>query len=130
MQIAGTKGLSPAQLEQALLRGGRVVLFQYCVSIGIMTFKRPSRAFYVPVGGSAALAGLPTTLLTLVAGWWGIPWGPIYTIQSLITNLSGGRTSRPTCSRPTHGPAARPRWSARRWRAGPIPCGEGGLSRS
>jgi hypothetical protein len=91
MQIAGIQGLSPAQLEQALLRGGRVVLFQYCVSIGIMTFKRPSRAFYVPVGGSAALAGLPTTLLTLVAGWWGIPWGPIYTIQSLITNLSGGK---------------------------------------
>ena len=76
------------------------MLFQYCVSIGIMTFKRPSRAFDVPVGGSAALAGLPTTLLTLVAGWWGIPWGPIYTIQSLITKLSGGKdvTGEVLCS--------------------------------
>lgn len=91
MQIAGTKGLTPAQLEQELVRGGRVVLFRYCISIGIMTFKRPSQAFFVPAGGSAALSGLPYTLLSLVAGWWGIPWGPIYTIQSLITNLSGGK---------------------------------------
>jgi hypothetical protein len=24
-----------------------------------------------------------------VAGWWGIPWGPIYTVQSLWVNLRG-----------------------------------------
>ena len=35
--------------------------------------------------------GLPWTLLTLLAGWWGIPWGPIYTIQSLVVNLKGGK---------------------------------------
>jgi hypothetical protein len=23
--------------------------------------------------------------------WWGIPWGPIYTIQALATNLRGGK---------------------------------------
>jgi hypothetical protein len=26
-----------------------------------------------------------------VAGWWGIPWGPIFSIQSLITNFKGGK---------------------------------------
>jgi hypothetical protein len=26
----------------------------------------------------------------LVAGWWGIPWGPIYTIQSVYKNSKGG----------------------------------------
>jgi hypothetical protein len=23
-------------------------------------------------------------------GWWGIPWGPIRSVQSLWTNLKGG----------------------------------------
>jgi len=31
------------------------------------------------------------TLLSLVLGWWGIPWGPIYTVQSLWVNAQGGR---------------------------------------
>ena len=31
------------------------------------------------------------TLISLLAGWWGIPWGPIYTITSLVTNLRGGK---------------------------------------
>ena len=35
--------------------------------------------------------GLGFTALTFVLGWWGIPWGPIYSIGSLGTNLSGGK---------------------------------------
>jgi hypothetical protein len=29
--------------------------------------------------------------LSAFLGWWGIPWGPIYTIQSLSKNISGGK---------------------------------------
>jgi len=32
------------------------------------------------------LQSLPFTLLSLLLGWWGNPWGPIYTIQSLWVN--------------------------------------------
>jgi len=39
----------------------------------------------------AVVKGLGYTLLTFVAGWWGIPWGPIYSIGCLSTNLSGGK---------------------------------------
>ena len=31
-----------------------------------------------------------TWLLLAAVGWWGIPWGPIYSIQSLYTNITGG----------------------------------------
>jgi hypothetical protein len=24
-------------------------------------------------------------------GWWGFPWGPIFSIQSLVVNLKGGK---------------------------------------
>jgi len=30
-------------------------------------------------------------LFTLVVGWWGVPWGPIYTIESIFSNCCGGK---------------------------------------
>lgn len=68
----------------------RLVVFHYCISIVILTFKRVSDIKVIPAGRSRLLAGLPYTLITLVAGWWGIPWGPIWTIQALVRNLRGG----------------------------------------
>lgn len=68
----------------------RYVYYQYCVSIVILTFKRGSGLKVIQPGKSAVLAGLPYTLVSLVFGWWGIPWGPIYTIQSIYRNLRGG----------------------------------------
>ncbi len=35
-------------------------------------------------------AGLPYSLFTLVAGWWGFPWGPILTVRALYRNFRGG----------------------------------------
>ncbi|WP_245840625.1 hypothetical protein [Ohtaekwangia koreensis] len=29
--------------------------------------------------------------MTFLLGWWGIPWGPIYSIGSLVHNLNGGK---------------------------------------
>ncbi|WP_256364380.1 hypothetical protein [Nostoc piscinale] len=33
--------------------------------------------------------------MSLFLGWWGIPWGIIYTIQSVVTNLQGGKDVTP-----------------------------------
>jgi hypothetical protein len=68
----------------------RLVVFHYCVSLVIVTFKRSSGVKVIPPGGSRFLAGLPYTLISLCAGWWGIPWGPIWTLQAIGRNLSGG----------------------------------------
>jgi hypothetical protein len=69
----------------------QVRLFQYCISIVILTFRRPSDIYFLRQGENATVKGLPFTLLSLVAGWWGIPWGPIYTIQSVYNNSRGGK---------------------------------------
>jgi hypothetical protein len=37
-----------------------------------------------------ALDSLKWSCLSLVAGWWGFPWGPIYTIHALFANAAGG----------------------------------------
>jgi hypothetical protein len=91
MKIQGIEGMSPDQIRFEIQRGAKFVFFQYCVSVLIMTFKRPSPVYFIPAGQNALGKGLPWTLLTLVAGWWGIPWGPIYTVQSLIVNFKGGK---------------------------------------
>ena len=84
-------GLSGPDLQSAVAQGGRFVVFQYCVSILIMTFKRSSSIYFIRPGESAAARGLPFALISLIAGWWGIPWGPIWTLTTIATNLSGGK---------------------------------------
>jgi len=91
MAINGIEGLSDAEINSELERGARFVVFQYCISVVLMTFRRSSNIHFVRPGESAALKGLPYTLLSLALGWWGIPWGIAYTIGSVFTNLSGGK---------------------------------------
>jgi len=91
MKINGIEGMTVDALRAEVQRGGKFVFFQYCVSVIILTFKRPSDIYFVRPGESGVAKGIGFTLISAFFGWWGIPWGPIYTIQSLITNLGGGK---------------------------------------
>ncbi len=91
MKIVGIDGLSTTQVNDEIARGGRFVYFQYCLSIVVMTFKRPSDIYFIRAGESAVSHGLRFSLVSLLFGWWGIPWGPIYTIGSFVTNFQGGK---------------------------------------
>ena len=68
----------------------RFVIYHYCVSLGIVSFRRSSAIKLVQPGAGAFLAGLPYTIVSLLAGWWGIPWGPLWTIETVVKNLMGG----------------------------------------
>ena len=91
MTIKGIENLSPDQLNHELERGGRFVIFQYCISIVVLSFKRVSDIYFVKAEESAFGKGIPFSLISLLLGWWGIPWGFIWTISSLVTNCRGGR---------------------------------------
>ncbi len=91
MQINGLENISQQQLDQEIARGGKFVIYDYCISLLIITLKRSSGVYFIRAGESAVTKGLGFTVLTLVLGWWGFPWGPIYTIASLYTNFRGGR---------------------------------------
>jgi hypothetical protein len=91
MKIVGAEGMSTDQLRFEIQRGAKLVVYQYAISILIMSFRRASNTRYISAGQSAVSKGLPWTGLTLIAGWWGIPWGPIFSIQALITNFKGGK---------------------------------------
>ena len=90
-KIRGIEGMKHGELDFEIQRGAKFVLFQYCISVVVLTFRRPSDIYFLRQGENAMVKGLPFTLLSLVAGWWGIPWGPIYTIQSVYNNSRGGK---------------------------------------
>jgi hypothetical protein len=82
--------MTPDQLALEAQRGARFVIYQYCISVVILTFRRNSPIQFVPAGASPAAKGLPWTLLSFLLGWWGFPFGLIYTPMVLYKNLNGG----------------------------------------
>jgi hypothetical protein len=89
-KIVGIEGMTGDQLKFEVQNGGRFVMFQYCVSILVMSFKRSSDIRFLRAGESHAGLAAPYCLLSLLLGWWGIPWGPIWTVSTTYRNLRGG----------------------------------------
>lgn len=91
MATPGTEGLTPHQVFAEIQRGGKFVVFPYTISIVVLTFSRNSEVRFVRAGESTFGAALPYILLSLFFGWWGFPFGLIYTPISLFHCLSGGK---------------------------------------
>jgi hypothetical protein len=82
---------TPQVLKRPGAASDRLVCFDYCISLLLVTLRRTSNVYRLRPGELGLLKGLPFTLVTLLLGWWGVPWGIIYTPLALLTNLSGGR---------------------------------------
>ncbi len=83
--------MSTAELKQKVAAGAKFVYFEYTVSIVVATFKRPTDIYFIDAHESAAKHSWHLSTLTGIMGWWGIPWGPIYTIGTFVTNFGGGK---------------------------------------
>jgi hypothetical protein len=66
----------------------RYVVFRHVVSLLVTTIRTPVQGIYC--SACARKAGLKATLVSATAGWWGFPWGPIYTIGEGFRNAFGG----------------------------------------
>lgn len=64
--------------------------FQFCLSFGIFSVKTTSR-YYIDCYHHTTLIGITYSIISCILGWWGLPLGPIYTIQTLINNIKGGK---------------------------------------
>ncbi|MFZ4932100.1 hypothetical protein [Chryseobacterium sp. Mn2064] len=89
--IKNMEGLTNDQINHELQRGAKFVVFQYTISIIIMTFKRGSDIYFVKADESTVKYSWKYSILTFILGWWGIPFGPIYSISSLYRNMNGGK---------------------------------------
>jgi hypothetical protein len=90
VQIRGCENLSLQELKKEIEAGARFVFYEYCISFLVVSQRRPSAIYFLRPGQKRIVRGLPYVLLSLLFGWWGLPWGLIYTPLTLLTNLSGG----------------------------------------
>lgn len=91
MKIKGIEGMTVAGLQDEVARGGKFVTYTYCISFIVMSFKKSSGIYFVKSNENAFVKGSPFTLISLLFGWWGIPWGIIYTFGCLFNNINGGK---------------------------------------
>ncbi len=108
-----------SELERQILEGGRFVVFPYCISVLVLTFRRSSDLMFLRGDEDGARHALTYSLISFFAGWWGIPWGPIWTIASLFTNLSGGKDLTQAVLMQKFGPAGAAHIMAQRRKACP-----------
>ena len=66
-----------------------VTQYQICTSFLFVTFKEPT-GYILDRSSNKFYVNFIATTVTVFMGWWGIPWGPIYTIQTIFRNLGGG----------------------------------------
>lgn len=90
-EIKGAEGLTVGDVFREIGEGATFVVYQHCVSIGIASFKNPSAIYFVRPGQRHWGPALSRSAVSLVCGWWGIPWGPIWTVSTIGTNLAGGK---------------------------------------
>jgi hypothetical protein len=91
MKIRNIDGLSAFDLEREAERGARFVYYTFTVSLLLVTFKRTSGVYMIRGTENAVSKGKRFTAISLLFGWWGIPFGPKYTIESIRSNFKGGK---------------------------------------
>lgn len=91
MKIKNIEGLSAADLQLAVNKGGRFVHYIYTISIILFTFRKKSGVYLLPSKELKHNKGYLFSLISFFFGWWAIPSGPKHTLASLATNFRGGK---------------------------------------
>lgn len=66
----------------------RFVVLYRAYSVLLYSSKEPLPGILCPT--CAASAALRSNIFTMLLGWWGFPWGPIYSIHALASNSFAG----------------------------------------
>ncbi len=88
--IRGIGRMTVGEMRAEVRQGARFVVFEYVLSFLLITRRKTSVVFFIRPGESVFWKCLPYNLLTLITGWWAIPWGPAFTIGAVKDNLQGG----------------------------------------
>jgi hypothetical protein len=67
----------------------RYVIFYEVKSFIFVTTRSPVQGIFC--SACAERKSFRATAITWLLGWWGIPWGPIYSIQAIFSNMFGGK---------------------------------------
>lgn len=80
----------PEEIRTRVGAGSRLVRFEFCFSFLFVTVRRQSSLFLTESWQERYLRGLAYSLVAVLLGPWGVPWGPIWTGWAIWVNLTGG----------------------------------------
>lgn len=66
----------------------RYVIFYQVTSFIVVTIRSPIQGVFCPT--CAERKAFQGTIVTWLMGWWGLPWGVLYSIATIFHNLFGG----------------------------------------
>lgn len=89
--IKNTEGLSTDQINDELQKGAKFIIFSYTISVIVITSRRTSDIYFIKADKPSSKYSWKYSLLTLFFGWWGIPFGPIFSLVSFYKNFTGGK---------------------------------------
>jgi hypothetical protein len=90
LELRGTRPLFVEELRTRLESGARCVRFEFCFSLVLVTIRRQSPVYLTHSWQERYLRGLGFSLLALLLGPWGVPWGLFWTPWAVWVNATGG----------------------------------------
>ena len=67
----------------------RYTIFFEVKSFIVLTIREPIQGIFC--SDCAGKKALKASGITWIFGWWGFPWGPIYSLHAIFTNMFGGK---------------------------------------
>jgi hypothetical protein len=90
IHLAGSTPQFAEQVRSRVDSGARLVRFEICISLVFVTIRRQSPLYLTDTWQDRYLRGLGYSVLAILLGPWGVPWGLIWTPRAVWINLTGG----------------------------------------
>lgn len=90
LSLRGFRPLFAEELRTRVAAGARCVRFEYCFSLLFVTVRRQSAVYLTHSWQQRYIRGLWYSLLALLLGPWGVPWGVLWTSWAVWVNTTGG----------------------------------------
>lgn len=79
-------------IVEAVMAGHRYITIPYVFSVVVMSFRRSMGGVHTVRTGEWPMGALiGASCITLFVGWWGIPWGFIWSALTLVSLWRGGK---------------------------------------
>lgn len=90
IDLGGSRPLFAEEVRTRVAAGARLVRFEFCISALVFTIRRQSAVSITDSWQQRYLRGLWYSVVALLLGPWGVPWGLVYTPWAVWVNLTGG----------------------------------------
>jgi len=79
------------EVMSAKSNGGTFVTYQWIIPTPIFfPVRRLSKVYFIPRDMDKSTYAQKFNILSLLIGWWGLPWGPVAVYKSIVLNNTGG----------------------------------------